>query len=83
MTLIDALQTHWPQHLCFYLLGRRQKYLSLGEELHSLSELNQYPIIVFLREMAEREEREITSYIMATPIHGCVSLLLCSEVKLG
>lgn len=33
--------------------------------------------------MAEREEREITSYIMATPIHGCVSLLLCLEVKLG
>lgn len=72
-----------PEHLCFYLLGHQQRYLSLGEELYSLSERNQYPIILFQGEMAERKEREITSYIMATPIHGCVSLLLCSEVKLG
>ncbi len=52
----------------------RHRYPSLRETLHSLSELNQYPIIVFQREMAQRKEREITSYIMATAIHECVCL---------
>lgn len=52
LILIDGLRSNCPQYLCFCLLGLRHRYLSLRGKLHSPSELNQYPIIVFQREIA-------------------------------
>lgn len=60
-----------------------KRNLPLSEMRHSLSELNQYPIIVFQREMAERREDQITSYIMVKGMQGHDSTLLCKEGKFG
>lgn len=60
-------------------LGKRN--LPLSEVHHSLSELNQYPITVFQREMAERRGKQIASYIIVEATQGRDSVLLCSEVN--